>query len=108
MSKIFTLLITVCSTMILQAAKVEKDVTIKVDGENRTYKLYVPNNIEDNCPFVLSLHGANGGSNDKSPFGTDVADWAGCIVAYPQGKPTPFPLRREVPEGSHRGCGIEI
>ena len=92
MSKILTLLITVCSTMILQAAKVEKDVTIKVDGENRTYKLYVPNNIEDNCPFVLSLHGAGGGSNDKSPFGTDVADWAGCIVAYPQGKPTPFPI----------------
>ena len=92
MSKILTLLITVYSSLMLQAAKVEKDVTIKVDGESRTYKLYVPNNIEDNCPFVLSLHGANGGSNDKSPFGTDVADWAGCIVAYPQGKPTPFPI----------------
>lgn len=92
MKKILILLMTACSTMMMQAAKVEKDVTIKVDGESRTYKLYVPDNIKDNCPFVLSLHGANGGSNDKSPFGTDVADWAGCIVAYPQGKQTAFPI----------------
>jgi poly(3-hydroxybutyrate) depolymerase len=76
----------------MQAAKVEKDVTIKIDGEDRKYKLYVPNNIKNNCPFVLSLHGANGSSNDKSPFGTDVADWAGCIVAYPQGKMTASPI----------------
>lgn len=92
MKKILLLFMTVCSTIMMQAAKVEKDVTIKIDGEDRKYKLYVPNNIKDNCPFVLSLHGANGSSNDKSPFGTDVADWAGCIVAYPQGKMTAFPI----------------
>lgn len=92
MKKILVSLLTVCSTLMLQAAAIEKDVTIKVDGESRTYKLYVPNNVKDNCPFVLSLHGASGSSNDKSPFGTDVADWAGCIVAYPQGKMTSFPI----------------
>ena len=92
MKKILLLFMTVCSTIMMQAAKVEKDVTIKIDGEDRKYKLYVPNNIKNNCPFVLSLHGANGSSNDKSPFGTDVADWAGCIVAYPQGKMTAFPI----------------
>ena len=92
MKKILSLLVAACCTMILQAAKVEKDVTIKVNGESRSYKLYVPNNAKSNCPLVLSLHGANGSSNDKSPFGSDVADQAGCIVAYPQGKQIYFPV----------------
>lgn len=79
------------SALMLQAAKVNKKVTIKVGNETREYWLYVPNNVKDNCPFVLSLHGAGGHSTDKSPFRTDVADKAGCIVAYPQGKDTTFP-----------------
>lgn len=77
---------------LLAVAGTEKDYTITVNGKSRTYKLYVPSNVKENCPFVLSLHGASGSSNDKSPFGTDVAEWAGCIVAYPQGLPTPFPI----------------
>ena len=81
MKKILTITLALCCTLLLQAAKVEKDVTIKVDGKNRSYKLYVPANAKDNCPVVLSLHGAGGHSTDKSPFRTDVADKAGCIVA---------------------------
>ena len=91
MKKILTITLALCCTLLLQAAKVEKDVTIKVDGKNRSYKLYVPANAKDNCPVVLSLHGAGGHSTDKSPFRTDVADKAGCIVAYPQGLDTKFP-----------------
>ena len=91
MKKILVLLLTICSTMMLQAAKVEKDITIKVNGENRSYKLYVPANVQTSAPLVLSLHGAGGHSTDKSPFRTDVADKEGCIVVYPQGKDTVFP-----------------
>ena len=92
MKKFSIILAAVCSTMMLQAAKVDKNVNITINGETRKYQLYVPNNVSDDCPLVLSLHGAAGHSTDKSPFGTDVADQAGCIVAYPQGKDIYFPV----------------
>lgn len=91
MKKLLILLMTACSTLMMQGAKVEKDVTIKVGDKNRTFKLYVPNNVKEDAPLVLSLHGAGGHSTDKSPFRTDVADNAGCIVVYPQGLDTVFP-----------------
>lgn len=92
MKKLLFVTLALCLAQLLAVAGTEKDVTIKVNGKSRQYKLYVPANMKDDCPFVLSLHGAGGGMGDKSPFGTDVADWAGCIVAYPQGLPTPFPV----------------
>jgi len=79
-------------TQLLAVAGTEKDYTITVNGKSRTYKLYIPSNAKENCPFVLSLHGSGGSANDKAPFGEDVADWAGCIVAYPSGLMTPFPI----------------
>ena len=91
MKKILTIVLALCSAVLLQAAKVNKEVTIKVGNDTRKYWLYVPTNVKENCPFVLSLHGAGGHDTDKSPFRTDVADKAGCIVAYPQGKDTKFP-----------------
>ena len=80
-----------CCTLMLHAAKANKSVTIKVGNQTREYWLYVPNNVKENAPLVLSLHGAGGHSTDKSPFRTDVADKEGCIVAYPQGLNTVFP-----------------
>lgn len=78
-------------TLMLQAAKFNEIVTITVGDETREYWLYVPSKATDNSPLVISLHGAGGHDTDKSPFRTDVADKAGCIVAYPQGKMTAFP-----------------
>lgn len=74
------------------AAKVEKNVNIQIGSETRSYKLYVPNNVKANAPLVVSLHGAGGSMNDKSPMGTDIADSEGCIIVYPQGKLIYFPV----------------
>lgn len=92
MRKILTVIILLCSTLILHAAKADKKVTITIGEESREYWLYVPSNVKANAPLVLSLHGASGHDTDKSPFRTDVADKAGCIVAYPQGKEIYFPV----------------
>ncbi len=81
-----------CSTLMLHAAKTDKEVTITVGNESREYWLYVPDNVKTEAPLVVSLHGASGHDTDKSPFRTDVADKEGCIVAYPQGKPIYFPV----------------
>ncbi len=74
------------------AAKADKSVSINVGGQSRQYWLYVPSNAKSNCPLVVSLHGASGHSTDRSPFRTDVADRAGCIVVYPQGNEIYFPV----------------
>ena len=74
------------------AARVDKSFTIQVDGESRSYWLYVPDNVKANAPLVFSLHGTSGHSTDKSPFRSSVADAQGCIVVYPQGKDLYFPV----------------
>ena len=71
---------------------IDENVEITVDAETRNYQLYVPVNATANCPLVISLHGANGASTNYSPFKKGVADVEGCIVVYPQGKVTDFPI----------------
>lgn len=75
-----------------QAARVDKSITIQVNGETRTYWLYVPDHVKANAPLIFSLHGTGGHSTDKSPFRSSVADTNGCIVVYPQGKDLYFPV----------------
>lgn len=82
----------VLTDVYLTTGAVDENVNITIDSETRNYQLYIPANAEDNCPLVLSLHGANGHSADYSPFRTSVSDAEGCIVAYPQGKQTTFPI----------------
>ena len=71
-------------------AVVPFDQNVEINGRN--YQLYVPSTVTTNCPLVISLHGANGSSAGKTPFKTTVADEVGCIVVYPQGLPTAFPI----------------
>ncbi len=71
---------------------VDMNVNITVDEETRNYQLYVPGNVDEDCPLVISLHGAYGGSTNYIPFTREVAAAQGCIVAYPQGKLTHFPI----------------
>ena len=77
---------------VIDVEPVDQNVEITIGGETRNYQLYVPGTVLANCPLVLSLHGAGGQSIDYSPFRKDVADLAGCIVAYPQGLQTSFPI----------------
>lgn len=74
------------------SAKVNSEKNIKVDGKERKYILYVPDNVSENPPLVFSLHGAAGHDTDRSPFRTSVADSEGCIVVYPQGNDQFFPV----------------
>lgn len=63
----------------------EETRKLNVNGTQREYILHVPNNVGENAPLVLSLHGAAGHDTDRSPMRADVADKEGFIVAYPQG-----------------------
>lgn len=81
MKRFITAMLLLCSTLMLHAAKTDKEVTITVGNESREYWLYVPDNVKAEAPLVVSLHGASGHDTDKSPFRTDVADKEGCIVS---------------------------
>lgn len=94
---VITSLLMLLCTMQGFAAKVDKIVEISVkddkgQSEIRTYRLYVPNNVQENAPLVVSLHGANGNQWVNRPMTTDVADEEGFIVVYPQGKTVNFYL----------------
>lgn len=56
-----------------------------IDGIERSYKLYLPANIQPNAPLVFVLHGY-GGSFDLDHVGmNEAAERHGFAVCYPQG-----------------------
>ena len=56
-----------------------------IDGIERTYKLYLPANIQPDAPLVFVLHGY-GGSFDLDHVGmNEAAERYGFAVCYPQG-----------------------
>lgn len=61
--------------------------TIKVDGTDRYYLDYVPQNLGDNRPLILALHGNGGhGSYHKSVMRVEsVADTAKFVTVFPNG-----------------------
>lgn len=93
MKKILITTLALCSVMLLNAAKVNKMVSVKVGSETRKYLLYVPTNVKENAPLVVSLHGAGGtvSTSSHDPDFNSLADKDGFIVVYPQGKQTTFP-----------------
>ena len=92
---ITTLLMLLCTVQ--GFAKVDQIVNISVKDDNgktetRSYRLYVPDNVKENAPLVVSLHGANGNQWANRPMTMEVADTEGFIVVYPQGKTVNFYL----------------
>ena len=93
MKKVLILMMAVSCSMMLMAAKENKFYNLQVDGKTRSYLLYVPNNVKDSAPLVISLHGAGGvvTTTSHDPDFNSIADKDGFIVAYPQGLQTTFP-----------------
>ncbi len=93
MKHFYTVCLALFSVVSVWAAKANKQVSIVVGTETRSYWLYVPSNAKSTgAPLVFSLHGTGGHCTDKSPFDTGVADKQGCIVVYPQGEEFYFPF----------------
>lgn len=75
--------------------------TLDVDGRSRTYRLFVPDDIDagDNVPLVLGLHGGLG-TGDQFATSTDfdsIATENKFIAVYPDGAALkPERLRREI------------
>ncbi len=60
---------------------------IKVDGRNRTYNIFVPENNGEELPLIFVLHGGGGNANNAEKMSemTDRAREKKFIVVYPNG-----------------------
>ena len=88
---LLSVLVFVCLTR-ANAAKINKAMSIVVNGETRQYWLYIPSSYKSNCPLVVALHGAGGEMSNHSPRFDEIAENEGCVVVYPQGKLIYFPV----------------
>ena len=74
------------STVVSAAEKAKSKIyTCVIDGIERTYKLYLPDNIQPNAPLVFVLHGYGGNFNHDDKGFNEAADRHGFAVCYPQG-----------------------
>ena len=92
MKRILTTALALCSVLLLNAAKVDKAVNIKVGNKTRKYRLYVPNNVKENTALVFCLHGTGGSSDNKQPAFDAIANADGIIVVYGHGENVRFPF----------------
>lgn len=63
--------------------------TIRHDGMERVYWLYVPEGLEKGAPLVMVLHGYGGKAEGYRPEMMTVAQENGFAVCYPQGAEDP-------------------
>ena len=73
------------------ASKFNGNIQINVNGKQRTYKLYVPDNVSESAPLVFSLHGTGGSCDWGHPEFNSLADQNGFIVVYPSGGNVYYP-----------------
>ena len=61
--------------------------TLTVDGVDRSYRLYVPDELSDDPALVVMMHGGLGSARQaEGAYGwNDEADAGGFVVAYPDG-----------------------
>lgn len=69
------------------AAKFDGLKSIQTGGKSRQYYLYVPNNITDNRPLIISCHGMDQDYNyqKQQTQWPSLADTANFVVVYPVG-----------------------
>lgn len=81
-------MITLFATLNISASNHKTDYqtyNCKIDGIERTYKLYLPANIQPNAPLIFVLHGYGGSFNLDSKGFNEAAERHGFAVCYPQG-----------------------
>lgn len=88
MKKIITLFVAIALCHVASAATIKKNETIQDQGLNRTYHLYIPDNLPAEAPLVFILHGYGGNAdsyfNNSSLAFKDLAEEYKMALCYPQ------------------------
>lgn len=87
------ILIVLFSSLEITSAQQFLDRTILHDGEQREYKIYIPDSYDNVTPFPLlfNFHGGNGDIASQIAISDmrSIADTANFIIVYPQALPDP-------------------
>lgn len=62
--------------------------TIKDQGLERVYYLYLPENLQEGAPLVFLLHGYGGKAENYCPSMIPIAEKNGFVLCYPEGSAT--------------------
>lgn len=83
------------STLYSQTIGWQKNLEISIDGKNRYYDVYIPNDVKSNPELVIQLHGGTQNKNElhskkagASKFWKEVADKEKFILIVPNGTDT--------------------
>lgn len=81
-----TALTLVCASFFWMASAQEAtEFHYRHKGMDRTYWLYLPDNLPDDAPLVILLHGYKASAKDYRPEMMEVARENGFALCYPQG-----------------------
>ena len=81
------ILITILVGLFVSSTANAQNITFPHDGLNRQYRIHIPDDLPDQAPLVLALHGYSGNNNDMiNNYGwIELADERGFVVACPNG-----------------------
>lgn len=82
------LIIALCLLLGISAGAQEKH-SFKHQGIERTYWMYIPENVQGQVPLVFVLHGYGGKAEGYCPQMVETAKRHGFAVCYPQGEKAP-------------------
>ncbi len=80
-----TLLVIITGIVAANAQHTPTQHQFRCQGIDRTYHLYLPDNLPDDAPLVFVLHGYGGNALKACPEMMKVADEFGFAVCFPQG-----------------------
>ncbi len=80
-------LLTVISCLIPAATASAQNITYEYDGIDRQYRIHIPDQLQENSPLVVVLHGYGGSNNEmQNNYGwTELSDEEGFVVVFPNG-----------------------
>ena len=87
MKRLFTILVCALACVLSMHAYKQQNLTIKVNGTNRTMIVYTPNTVAKNLPLMIVTHGMNqdAGYQASCDHMYELVDKEKFIIAYLNG-----------------------
>ena len=80
-------LVSILFCLVLTTHVTGQNITFEHDNLDRQYRIHVPNQLSENSPLVMVLHGYGGNNNEmQNNYGwTQLADQEGFVAVFPNG-----------------------
>lgn len=85
-------ILTIIMVLLAATSANAQNIPFEYDGTNRQYRIHIPDDLPDQAPLVIALHGYSGNSNEMiNSYGwIELADERGFVIACPNGTQDQF------------------